>query len=152
MKKEDFITESFEHAEQKWPQTEGVTRIGNNICERGRKWSNLNLEQITVLFGDIIKDSPAPIDYLDMHLTFVSKNETDSFFDVELKSYIRGFPMPNNYPSPMFKAFVEAFAESCDDKLNEQTLRLEVHRDGFFWDIPLSYELPDEGFYETHFT
>jgi hypothetical protein len=153
MNEEDLFIESFKYTEKPWPQNESVTHINSGICERGRKWLNLNLDQIMYLFSDIIKDSPEPIEYFDIHLTYLNVSENDAYFDVELKSYIRGFPAPNNYPSSLFKNFVHAFAVTCDEtKNNENILRLEIHRDGFFWDLPLSHKLLDEGFYEDNFT
>ena len=53
----------------------------------------------------------------------------------------------------MFEVFVDAFATSCAEGLDEQgILRLAVHKDSFFWDIPVNEVLEDEGFYEQHFT
>ncbi|MFK5914128.1 MAG: hypothetical protein QM484_07120 [Woeseiaceae bacterium] len=153
MDKNSFITDSIKHTEKPWPQNKNTNKIGKGICERGRKWFDLNLDQVMELFGDIIEDSPEPIDYIDIHLIFVRENKLNYFFDVELRSYIRGFPMPNNYPSPMFKEFVQAFGDVCDEDINnERILRLEIHRKGFFWDLPVNAVLEDEGFYEEHFT
>ena len=153
MDKNNFISDSAIHTEKQWPQNKNSNKIGKGICERGRKWFKLDLEQVMELFGDIIKESPEQIDYIDIHLTFVKKNKSNSFFNVELISYIRGFPMPNNYPSPMFKDFVQAFVDVCHENKNSgKILRLEIHRKGFFWDMPVNAVLEDEGFYEEHFT
>lgn len=153
MDKDDLTSKSYNFKEKPWPENETINYFTKGICQRGRKWFNLDLDQIIMLFGDIVKDSPKAIDYFDILLTFVRKTENDVFFDVELKSYIRGFPVPNIYPSPMFKYFIHAFADVCDKRQEDNSIiRLEVHREGFFWDIPLNHVLEDEGFYEKHFT